>query len=543
MQSMTRVRRFTAAAALAALAASGTAVAVSTTAIADEAAATATPTAAPTFPTGTTGSLTIHKHKTPASGATASTGGLKAKDAPNDPIEGVQFTIKKIEGIDLSTNEGWKAAESLSKNVDLSAVNGDTTQLKDGDKTYNLAAKAPQSTSEQGEATFSGLDLGLYLVLETNVDGATLDGQPLKVKPAAPFIVSIPLTNPENHDQWMTDIHVYPKNTPKNDIIEKAVADSGKQLGDTITFTVTTGINANDAKSKSGITQYIIKDPIDNNLTVADAKRVKVKITGGDADSELTKDIDYSAEIVAGENGVNKMLVITFQQPGLTKITDAKKAKDTAKVVTTFDATVTTLPGDGTVKNTAYIFGNDADASQLSGGDPSNEVVSKWGKIEFVKKNSAGATLSGAEFIVTNCNDKTPIAINGVTTFTSGEDGKIAISGIHVSAFVDGVAVKDDSKVKYCLDEVKAPTDYELLPGHAAEFTVSQLVAGEQAASTFDLAQAQAGGDIVNYPKNGGFNLPLTGAQGLAAAGIAGALLVAGGTILVVRRRRQDEAA
>lgn len=43
MQSMTRFRRFTAAAALAALAASGTAVAVSTTAFADEAAATATP--------------------------------------------------------------------------------------------------------------------------------------------------------------------------------------------------------------------------------------------------------------------------------------------------------------------------------------------------------------------------------------------------------------------------------------------------------------------------------------------------------------------
>ena len=62
-----------------------------------------------------------------------------------------------------------------------------------------------KTTDKDGIAEFTGLDLGLYVVVET--------GTPDKVtSPVKPFLVSVPMTRVNNPNEWLYDIHVYPKN-------------------------------------------------------------------------------------------------------------------------------------------------------------------------------------------------------------------------------------------------------------------------------------------------------------------------------------------
>lgn len=70
-------------------------------------------------------------------------------------------------------------------------------------------------TNEQGVAKFTGLDVGMYLVIETQTPQAV-------TVPADPFLVSIPMTRigdtaegeaSQNQKQWLYDVTVYPKNS------------------------------------------------------------------------------------------------------------------------------------------------------------------------------------------------------------------------------------------------------------------------------------------------------------------------------------------
>ena len=70
-------------------------------------------------------------------------------------------------------------------------------------------------TNAQGVAQFTGLDVGMYLVIETQAPQAV-------TVPAEPFLVSIPITRigdtaegeaSQNQKQWLYDVTVYPKNS------------------------------------------------------------------------------------------------------------------------------------------------------------------------------------------------------------------------------------------------------------------------------------------------------------------------------------------
>ena len=83
-------------------------------------------------------------------------------------------------------------------------LNDTEDAIKEG-QSYSTPFVLPQTTDEKGLATFNSLELGLYVVVET----ATPD----KVtSPVKPFLVSVPMTKASNLNEWLYDIHVYPKN-------------------------------------------------------------------------------------------------------------------------------------------------------------------------------------------------------------------------------------------------------------------------------------------------------------------------------------------
>lgn len=99
------------------------------------------------------------------------------------------------------------------------------------DETANGATAMPK-TDTNGYTSVSGLDLGLYLIVETEVPEqvtATVD----------PFFVQMPFTNQsktgdddEGGERWLYDMTVYPKNQTGNPTLDKSVRNAYNNVSD-----------------------------------------------------------------------------------------------------------------------------------------------------------------------------------------------------------------------------------------------------------------------------------------------------------------------
>lgn len=172
---------------------------MSVSAFAEDATASKTPVI---IDEGKTGSITIHKYEYNGDAAKEGTG--ETTDASNVPddaraLEGAGFTIYKVAGVTELTkyySENPTTLPAVSEYVaDGKIIN---SKIESG------FTPKEQKTDANGETTFSGLELGFYVVIETTT--------PAKVTtPVEPFLVSIPMTV-KSGDNWLYDVNVYPKN-------------------------------------------------------------------------------------------------------------------------------------------------------------------------------------------------------------------------------------------------------------------------------------------------------------------------------------------
>lgn len=178
------------------------------------------------------GSITIYKYLHAEDGQTATPTGEK-QDTPNNnsPLPGAGFTIYKVKDEawletyyngKKQTSDDYKMPviddffakdETTGKVISYEAKDllGSVTGHKVGDEIF---------TTEDGSAQFTGLELGLYLVVETTPPQAV-------VQAVTPFLISIPMTRvkTDNGDEnqlkeWLYDVVVYPKNsTSRGEVI------------------------------------------------------------------------------------------------------------------------------------------------------------------------------------------------------------------------------------------------------------------------------------------------------------------------------------
>lgn len=175
----------------------------------------------PVWESGKTGSITIHKYEyNPAPGATPKQGtGAEGEAAPTGakPLGGVTFEIYKVQDEEwLKAYYGGQAAATGQDFSNIDASNYYSTNSTTGAITVNGSkidtVTTATSGTDIGVAKKDGLDLGLYLVVETSA--------PDKVtSPADPFLVSVPMTRiadtttTNKLTDWIYDVHVYPKNS------------------------------------------------------------------------------------------------------------------------------------------------------------------------------------------------------------------------------------------------------------------------------------------------------------------------------------------
>lgn len=447
-----------------------------------------------------TGTIIVHKLEQPSTATGIPNNGKPQDVSGLTPIEGVTYSVQQVDPTvyDLTTNAGWNALKTLTPAGAAAAGKGLETSI---------------TTDAAGLATAGNLPLGVYLLTETSY--------PAGVTAGAPFLVTVPMTDPDALDSWMYTVNVYPKNA-KIGGGEKTVDDStAKKVGDVVNWTI-----LGDIPTSETIDGYRIVDPLDARLTY---QSTTVDLDNG---VSLVADEDYTLTAATAGTPAATTVTVTFLAPGLEKLA----ANNTAHVRIVI-STVINEAGD--IPNQAIIYPNEA-SFDIEPGQPGGPVVTptpetKFGNVTLKKVSAKDASvLAGAQFKVflTEADavaGTNAITISGTSTWTSNEQGLLTISGLRQSGWYEGAAVNpgDTGFQYYWVAEVAAPNGYELLaqPVRVTVGAVDTIV---------DFT-------VENSPSNGGFQLPFTGSA--LSAGLfygAGGLLLAGIVVMVVRARRKE---
>ena len=178
------------------------------------------------------GSLTIYKYLQETTNEAhdgTGEGGQEEQVKDLDKGRGVGFTIYKVKdaneliayynGTDKDSEGNPINSVSVSTYVDMGTktIKGDYANKRVGDQKF---------TDDNGEVSFEELDVGLYVVIETQ--------RPANVTEAVtPFLVSIPMTRKTENNQtdWLYNVVVYPKNSTSKgnvDLVKKGVIGNNK---------------------------------------------------------------------------------------------------------------------------------------------------------------------------------------------------------------------------------------------------------------------------------------------------------------------------
>lgn len=553
--------------------------------------------AAPIITDGQTTNLVVHKYIGDAWAGAANNGTVQT--APTGAIKGqdIAFELYQVEGVDLTTNAGWEAAAALY-NCDVTGFTGGATITCAGN-TYNVTHVETKATGADGTVTFATQPVGLYLVRENLADPLTTNGNKDLLTASAPFLVTLPMTDPngpdgdplttaDNNTTWMSTVNVYPKNklTPKPDTIVKAVLDGNvgtanqdaHVVGQNLTYTLTSSINVLESDNQAGLTggdlgYYYIGDNLSDyvipgvdaaNATIAPVVSVGgTTLTGCALGVAPTAGCDYQWSFDAKAAGGLK---IVFTKAGL----DVLAQHNGGTVLTTFVVKVNSMPADGIVPNTGSFIpsngwwtsqpGNpapltpgepDGPSGTTPTGDnpgvPSNTVESKYGDI-VIKKTAENGTdlLTGATFAVYRagadnaCTDADAVGTPVATTTAATANGYAKAEGLQLSNWYNGGT--QTTLHSYCLVETQSPKGYQLL---ADPIKFDVLVEGQ---APTDLSTALAGQivSVKNLKDNINNQLPLTGGAGIAALSLGGLALMGGGLgyyLVASKRRRASETA
>lgn len=438
-----------------------------------------------------TATLTVHKFAEPVVATGLPHDGTELPSAALgelSPLAGVEMSVQKVPDVDLTTNDGWQLAGEMDLEDAQDAVEGVTADTR--------------TTGADGRAVFSGLPLGLYLVTET--------GTPAGAGPAAPFLVTLPLSHPTERDSWLYDVHVYPKNPVSHASI--ALDDSGAVVvGDEVTWTVT-----GDIPNGGRTDAYHVSDPLPNELT-----HVGTSVALSDG-TPVVLDEHYTLTHEPLTNTVH----VRFLPAGL----DLLAANTTLQVVTKFTTRVETA---GTLSNFAAFYPNQLAIDEVNPFE-TGSLETRFGNVTVQKVDEDGDALAGATFQMyrTLADAKAgtnAVVVDGDSSWTSDADGLLTIPGLRNSNHENGSLIPAPEAWRhYWLAEVQAPTGYALL-AHPVQFDV---LAND---TTVDVT-------VENVPTNAGFTLPLTGANGTALIVLAGSLLLGGAILLAVRSRAQKDA-
>lgn len=561
-------------------------------------------------------SIIIHKYQGPSTGD-RSDGTVKTLN-DKKPVKGVKFTLWRVkkkngtspEEINLSTPEGWKKIKDLDNLVETATTDkktandfmtGDSAVFVKYDANGEGAEKADGKTCEtgaDGSCSFTGLNMGLYYIEETDTSGAQLqeDGAWKKVsitKRVSPFFVTTPLPNPKDKaNPWIYDVNVYPKNDTSKERPTKTVSELNRKdlAKDKTTITWKIAIPLTAPKDGNKYEKIGFKDKLETDLTYDSIKSANLVTYSKDgqklstpAEVPLTED-DYTAtsdsntKVVSfslkndANKGLNKAYtaytaatdgkVVKLEVELVTKVADT--VKDIANVANTYVDDNKTGNGDGdnpctptdttgdcgdTPKDTAHFGTLTVNKFTKQGeGNDQKELPLNDAHFDVYEVTGSGAkaddtfTVDNGKLKKDNAEVGTKLANNVSLVTKEKSDGNNKTEGTDsVRLFVYNSKETNPAVTTklYCVVETEAPAGYLLDSKPHCVNLKADSVTDASTNNTLKIENKKATGlDKILAA------LPMTGARGLVlltAFGIVGL----GGTLfyIITRRRKEQEEA
>lgn len=414
----------------------------------------------------------------------------------------------------ISAKGAAKEGENMSEGL--------KTALKDWTKTVEATSTAE---SDGSALNFTGLAYGYYVVTTTQGDQ----------------LISVDSTKP--------NAEIVDKNssTPKD--LSKTANNKDVSIGDTVTYTVsfkTSNYYGAGTEAKE-IVSYTIEDTLPEFLK-------DVTVTSIIVDNDGKSDTTDDQKDVTDQFNANKKIVIDWYN-------DADKSflyNNGATITITYTAVVTekaAIDGKGNTNNVTVTWttkdGNQPDPGKLE----TNETIFTYA-IALKKVNNKGVALPGAvfefPFYVQSTADTDGAYIYAGTKAAEGLTNQIKTPDSGV------IVVKGVASGSYPITEFKAPAGYNKL---TAPVTVQAAKTGETTTHTtvyldengevtkettnatevkVDIANIAATAVVV--VNKAGTELPSTGGMGTTVFYVLGAVLVLGAVVLLVTKKRMNDA-
>ncbi|WP_394915483.1 SpaH/EbpB family LPXTG-anchored major pilin [uncultured Robinsoniella sp.] len=467
---------------------------------------------------GEKGSLTIHKYlMDDLTEADTPGNGNETTEIPESaiPLNGIEFKVEKLkitldaDGNAISPTGGKIPANASEVTEDMIDKDSAQTVITSGTGTDG---------KDLGIAVLPDLARGFYYVTELPSEKVA--------EPVAPFIVSVPMTNPEGTG-WITDVHVYPKNESAS--IDKYVTkvpnkhETSDTHGGKVTWIIQPSVPTNVAAAK----KYDITDELDPVLKyIADSVKV-YGVKDRNTETGSAGEILIPAGNYDTSETTESKVKVSFTQAGRQHLADS--GYKFIRVV--FETTLTKdAPMQTEIKNGAKMdYKNQFDQDKSYEVLPENKPEVHTGKIGIVKvdANNQEIKLANAKFaIAASLNDaKNKRYIKDTDgndiIVTTKADGTAEFLGF--SYGITGDKVTQDTKpTTYYLVETQAPNGYNLL--------------NEPVKVTINPAGIEGTGYIakVTVKNSSAFILPITGGMGttiFTAAGIG--FIVLAGILLI----------
>lgn len=522
------------------------------------------------------------------------------------PIVGVNFSVKKIGeyatvvgangktsvmiGIDKTLASGLldesvtSAAPSDNNYVYLTSEQAEqiNTELKDKSATEYQTYIDPSRnnvTGINGKVKYENLDFGIYLVLETDVTNATVEGNPISFsKKQYPYIVSVPLNNGDG--TWTADIQARAKNddapvTSDKKIVRDSHALSKRDgtyendvthIGDTVEFTLTTGVPIIDSESSEEIEKYNIQDAICEGLTLPTTfategqdANLYVRDNHGTPYSLNTDFKIVTNDVAADQLYTNgSQFTIVFNETGLGKLTTlAKDASENKWIKVNYTARVNEKAVVGTTGNL-----NKSRLTYKAAG--SADISTGWKEVrEFIFTMEGTKTFDGdynstqdtakasavrfALYLDADCQQGVKLTGNSGEykyngSGTADEATAISLKTSDSSFKITGVPVNNEESntpVTLYLKETATASGYNKL-AKVIPITLNPSKTAENYSGTLDSTTTTVNnkqatlvngdtGVTFTVDNTSGFRLPQTGGMGIWMFVIAGILVIAAG--------------
>ena len=470
----------------------------------------------------------------------------------------------------------YYTADKLNKTMSDALATNATTVKNALEAAARNGGKAMPETDENGHSKVSGLEQGLYLVVETRV--------PENVTSTCnPFFVSLPMTTVDGKD-WNYDVTVYPKNQTGSPDLEKTVREdknsTGKNggtgdiadgyahtatasVGDVVDYQIISTLPTITSKATS-LTTYTFVDTLSKGICY-NKNDVVIEFfrDAGCTDQITAWDEDSGKFTVIYDDAANAM-TIGMTEAGLAEINESESV---------YTDSVKRGYSDCTMR--IIYAATLTDDAKLGDTDNPNEVVLTWKRtntsyydtlqdcchvytygVDVLKQFSGGkGDLTNVSFLLHNDTDGyyvTAELVDGVYYVTGHEakENKATVFVPNGEGHIRVMGLEDDT---YTLTETATDKGYVLLKD-GVEIVIA-AAESENACETCGAKLLTASGTVNGEPanmesgnaivpltviNNPGFDLPKTGGYGTWMFTVGGCMLLGVAAFIVVRGRKHN---